>query len=191
MMGWGKSIKRAIGIIFFSLIIFWTNTHLVAYQKRRSSLIPISRFSPWLTAGTNSRWTHTLTWCVKHQSFGFGCEFFSVCIRHTSHVVFTQLSTKFISFLHSGISEYLFLNEEYLQDAIQAALYDKDIREDDMEFMMSARGWQECIALGNMEGYRMRFEDTSKFFQDRFGEAAVVGKQMIEMITRKTTHTKK
>lgn len=55
-----------------------------------------------------------------------------------------------------------------------------------MEFMMSARGWQECIALGNMEGYRMRFEDTAQFFQNRFGEAAVIGKQMIEMITRKT-----
>lgn len=92
----------------------------------------------------------------------------------------TQLSE------YSGISEYLFLNEDYLTDAIQAALYDKDIREDDMEFMMSARGWQECIALGNMEGYRMRFEDTAQFFQNRFGEAAVIGKQMIEMITRKT-----
>jgi len=74
-----------------------------------------------------------------------------------------------------------------LQDAMQAALYCKEIREDDMEFMMSARGWQECIALGNMEGYRVRFEDTAQFFQNRFGEAAVIGKQMIEMITRKTT----
>ncbi|OAQ24228.1 Prephenate dehydrogenase [Linnemannia elongata AG-77] len=85
-----------------------------------------------------------------------------------------------------GISEYLFLNEDFLQDAMQAALYEKEIREDDMEFMMSARGWQECIALGNMEGYRVRFEDTAQFFKSRFGEAAVIGKQMIEMITRKT-----
>lgn len=80
----------------------------------------------------------------------------------------------------------MFLNEDFLQDAMQAALYEKEIREDDMEFMMSARGWQECIALGNMEGYRVRFEDTAQFFKSRFGEAAVIGKQMIEMITRKT-----
>ena len=78
------------------------------------------------------------------------------------------------------------MNEDFLQDAMQAALYEKEIREDDMEFMMSARGWQECIALGNMEGYRVRFEDTAQFFKSRFGEAAVIGKQMIEMITRKT-----
>jgi prephenate dehydrogenase (NADP+) len=85
-----------------------------------------------------------------------------------------------------GTPEYLFLNEDYLTDAIQVALHDKEIREDDMEFMMSARGWQECIALGNMEGYHMPSEHTAQVFQNRFGEAAVIGKQMIEMITRKT-----
>ncbi|KAF9166582.1 prephenate dehydrogenase (NADP(+)) [Actinomortierella ambigua] len=85
-----------------------------------------------------------------------------------------------------GISEYLFRNEEFLNDAIQAALYDKEIREDDMEFMMSARGWQECIELGSMDGYRIRFEETAVFFQDRFSEAAVIGKRMIDMITTKT-----
>ena len=58
-----------------------------------------------------------------------------------------------------------------------------------MEFMMSARGWQECIALGNMEGYRVRFEETAEFFKDRFQEANVIGKKMIEMITKKTTHS--
>ncbi|KAF9969114.1 hypothetical protein BGZ65_012260, partial [Modicella reniformis] len=69
-------------------------------------------------------------------------------------------------------------------DAIQAALYAKEIREDDMKFMMDGKS---VFPLGNMESYRLRFEDTAEFFKHRFQEANVIGKKMIEMITRKTS----
>lgn len=71
-----------------------------------------------------------------------------------------------------------------LEDAIQAALYRKEIRSDDMEFVTCARGWAECVDLGSMEGYRKRFESTAEFFKDRFADSAVLGNKMIAMISK-------
>ncbi|CAO3620255.1 unnamed protein product [Mucor fragilis] len=85
-----------------------------------------------------------------------------------------------------GITEYLFRNQVMLDDAINAALYRKDIRPDDMEFVTCARGWAESVSLGSMEGYRKRFEETAGFFKDQFAESTVVGNRMIAMITKNT-----
>ncbi|KAK4519557.1 Integrase catalytic domain-containing protein [Mucor velutinosus] len=86
-----------------------------------------------------------------------------------------------------GITEYLFRNQAMLDDAINAALYRKDIRPDDMEFVTCARGWAESVSLGSMEGYRKRFEETAGFFKDQFAESTVVGNRMIAMITKNTS----
>ncbi|KAJ2956481.1 hypothetical protein NQZ79_g7671 [Umbelopsis isabellina] len=86
--------------------------------------------------------------------------------------------------LQRGITEYLFRKPEMLEDAIQAALYRKEIRSDDMEFVTCARGWAECVDLGSMEGYRKRFESTADFFKDRFADSAVLGNKMIAMISK-------
>ncbi|KAG2181143.1 hypothetical protein INT43_008725 [Umbelopsis isabellina] len=86
--------------------------------------------------------------------------------------------------LWMGITEYLFRKPEMLEDAIQAALYRKEIRSDDMEFVTCARGWAECVDLGSMEGYRKRFESTAEFFKDRFADSAVLGNKMIAMISK-------
>ncbi|CAG8687282.1 3131_t:CDS:10, partial [Acaulospora morrowiae] len=67
--------------------------------------------------------------------------------------------------LWTGIAEYLFRNTEMLDEAIQSALYSKDIRADDMEFYSASKGWAECIEIGNMVTYQKRFEDTAKFFE--------------------------
>ncbi|KAJ3322619.1 prephenate dehydrogenase (NADP(+)) [Boothiomyces sp. JEL0866] len=73
-----------------------------------------------------------------------------------------------------GIAEYLFRNEEFLEEAIHAALFVRDIRADDCEFYTSAKGWVECIELASMEAYQKRFESTSKFFRDRVPHASKV-----------------
>ncbi|CAO0803696.1 unnamed protein product [Mucor circinelloides] len=86
-----------------------------------------------------------------------------------------------------GITEYLFRNQAMLDDAINAALYRKDIRPDDMEFVTCARGWAESVSLGSMEGYRKRFEETASFFKDQFADSTVVGNRMIAMITKNTS----
>ncbi|ORX58338.1 hypothetical protein DM01DRAFT_1218678 [Hesseltinella vesiculosa] len=86
--------------------------------------------------------------------------------------------------LWMGITEYLFRNDSMLEDTIQAALYRKETRSDDMEFVTCARGWAECVDLGSMHAYEKRFTDTASFFQDRFAESNVVGNKMIAMISK-------
>lgn len=55
-----------------------------------------------------------------------------------------------------GIAEYLFRNKEMLEASMDAALYDKTIRRDDMEFVTATREWSQCISFGNMDLYRQR-----------------------------------
>ncbi|KAI9252591.1 hypothetical protein EDC94DRAFT_621031 [Helicostylum pulchrum] len=83
-----------------------------------------------------------------------------------------------------GITEYLFRNPVMLDEAINAALYRKEIRADDMEFVTCARGWAESVSLGSMEGYQKRFEETADFFKDQFAESTLVGNRMISMISK-------
>lgn len=54
-----------------------------------------------------------------------------------------------------------------LNEAIHSALHSKEIRVDDMEFCSAAKGWAECVIIGNMEAYQKRFEDTAQFFESR------------------------
>ncbi|SAM04459.1 hypothetical protein [Absidia glauca] len=86
--------------------------------------------------------------------------------------------------LWMGITEYLFRSGTMLEEAIQAALYRKEIRPDDMEFVTCARGWAECVDLGSMDGYEKRFAATASFFQDRFAESNVLGNKMIASISK-------
>ncbi|KAL0075489.1 hypothetical protein J3Q64DRAFT_1648344 [Phycomyces blakesleeanus] len=86
--------------------------------------------------------------------------------------------------LWMGITEYLFRSPMMLEDTIQAALYRKEIRSDDMEFVTCARGWAECVDLGSMEGYQKRFTATADFFRDRFSDSNIVGNKMIAMISK-------
>ncbi|KAG9299585.1 hypothetical protein G9A89_020756 [Geosiphon pyriformis] len=88
--------------------------------------------------------------------------------------------------LWTGITEYLFRSTEMLDEAIQAALYDKNIRSDDMEFYSASKGWAECVDNANMNVYQRRFESTAKFFEPRFEENNRLGKEMIMLITNKT-----
>lgn len=87
-------------------------------------------------------------------------------------------------FVYRGITEYLFRNASMLDEAINAALYRKEIRPDDMEFVTCARGWAESVSLGSMEGYQKRFEETADFFRDQFAESTIVGNRMISMISK-------
>ncbi|SGZ31864.1 BQ5605_C042g12023 [Microbotryum silenes-dioicae] len=70
-----------------------------------------------------------------------------------------------------GVAEYLFRSEERLEHAIHSAVNDITHRSDDAEFLVAARGWSECVGYGNFEAYRLRFEETAKFFEPRFEES--------------------
>jgi len=70
--------------------------------------------------------------------------------------------------LRLGIVEYLFRNQELLEESIQTALHKKEIRRDDLEFHTAVREWATIIGNGDTTGYHRQFEDTKAFFgEDR------------------------
>jgi prephenate dehydrogenase (NADP+) len=86
--------------------------------------------------------------------------------------------------LRLGIAEYLFKNEELLEESIMTALYDKTIRGDDLEFHSAVREWSSIIGYGDMEGYKKHFNDVKVFFEGRLEEG---NKQSAELIRRLMT----
>jgi prephenate dehydrogenase (NADP+) len=86
--------------------------------------------------------------------------------------------------LRLGIAEYLFKNEELLEESIETALYDKTIRGDDLEFHSAVREWSSIIGYGDMEGYKKHFNEVQAFFKDRLDEG---NKQSAELIRRLMT----
>ncbi|KAI6101276.1 hypothetical protein F5141DRAFT_1218308 [Pisolithus sp. B1] len=81
-----------------------------------------------------------------------------------------------------GVAEYLFRSTERLNAALNVAVDDVTLRSDDLEFVVAARGWSQCVAFGNFELYRDRFERTAAFFESRFEEANKLGSAMIKAI---------
>jgi len=85
-----------------------------------------------------------------------------------------------------GVSEYLFRSQERLEHAIHAALYDTTYRANDLEFVVAARGWSQCISFGSFELYQRRFLETASFFEPRFEDATKVGTAMLQAILEST-----
>ena len=81
-----------------------------------------------------------------------------------------------------GVAEYLFRSRDRLDAALEAALWDTTHRSDDLEFIVAARGWSQCVSFGSFELYRRRFEETAAFFQPRFADAQAVAARMITAI---------
>lgn len=96
--------------------------------------------------------------------------------------VHLELAATPIFRLWIGVAEYLFRSEVRLDAAIFAALYDTSHRSNDMEFVIAARGWSQCISFGSFELYKQRFEGTARFFQPRFEDATKIGSAMIQAI---------
>lgn len=46
--------------------------------------------------------------------------------------------------------------------------------------------WSQRVLLGNMEGYREKFESVQAYFRPRFPEAVKIGNEMIKTILEKT-----
>lgn len=84
--------------------------------------------------------------------------------------------------LFLGVAEHLFLSPSLLGSAMHSALYDTWHRADDLEFVVAARGWSQCVSFGSFELYRKRFEQTRSFFEARFEEAGKLGSEMIKAV---------
>jgi prephenate dehydrogenase (NADP+) len=83
-----------------------------------------------------------------------------------------------------GVAEYLFRSPERLDAAIRSALCDLTHRSDDLEFVVAARGWSQCVSFGSFELYNRRFSETASFFESRFEEASSIGSEMIKAISQ-------
>ncbi|KAG8894715.1 prephenate dehydrogenase (NADP(+)) [Tulasnella sp. 403] len=81
-----------------------------------------------------------------------------------------------------GVAEYLFRSQTRLDAAIHAAAHDPTFRSDDVEYVLAARGWSQCVSFGNFELYETRFKETAAFFEHRFADANKLGAQMIKAI---------
>lgn len=83
-----------------------------------------------------------------------------------------------------GVAEYLFRSPKRLDSAIRSAVYDVTHRSDDLEFVIAARGWSQCVSFGSLELYKRRFLETASFFESRFEEASAIGSEMIKAISQ-------
>lgn len=86
-----------------------------------------------------------------------------------------------------GVTEYLFRNQDLLDEALDTAIDDSTFRSDDLEFTFAARAWSDCVSFGDFESYRHRFERIAEYFAPRFPEAATLGNEMMKTILEKTT----
>ncbi|KAJ7599867.1 hypothetical protein C8J56DRAFT_812776 [Mycena floridula] len=84
--------------------------------------------------------------------------------------------------LFLGVAEHLFRSDELLDSAMHSAMYDTWHRADDLEFVVAARGWSQCVKFGSFEVYRKRFDETRAFFETRFDEAGKLGSEMIKAV---------
>ncbi|KAG5716231.1 putative prephenate dehydrogenase [NADP+] [Termitomyces sp. T112] len=84
--------------------------------------------------------------------------------------------------LFLGVAEHLFLSPSLLGSAIKSGLFHSWHRSDDLEFVVAARGWSQCVSFGNFDLYQKRFEETRLFFEGRFEEANKLGSEMIKAI---------
>ncbi|KAF8451283.1 hypothetical protein BGX38DRAFT_1142202 [Terfezia claveryi] len=88
-----------------------------------------------------------------------------------------------------GAAEYLFRQPHLLDACIDAAVGgDSVFKEDDLEFTFAARAWSDTVDSRQFEMYRMRFERTQKYFEERgrLQEAVSVGNRMIKTILERT-----
>jgi prephenate dehydrogenase (NADP+) len=84
--------------------------------------------------------------------------------------------------LRLGIAEYLFKNEDLLEESIETALYDKTIRGDDLEFHSAVREWSAIIGYGDMEGYKKHFNEVQTFFSHRLEEGKAQSAELIRRL---------
>ena len=80
------------------------------------------------------------------------------------------------------MAEYLFLNETLLEESLNAALYDKSIRKDDLAFHTSVQEWAHIVEIGDSQGYEAHFRRTKTFLADRLEEGRRLSTTLIERL---------
>ncbi|MBU4245522.1 MAG: prephenate dehydrogenase [Nanoarchaeota archaeon] len=88
--------------------------------------------------------------------------------------------------LRLGIVEHLFKNPDLLKESLDAALYNKEIRGDDLEFHTAVREWATIIGNGDTKGYQNQFDTTKAFFKNRLEEGMKKSGDLIKKLNKKS-----
>jgi prephenate dehydrogenase (NADP+) len=86
--------------------------------------------------------------------------------------------------LRVGLSEYLFLNDDLLEESLNAALYDKSILEDDLAFHTAVHEWANIVEIGDKKSYEKHFEATKHFLSPRLEEGRAKSNELIERLNQ-------
>jgi prephenate dehydrogenase (NADP+) len=81
--------------------------------------------------------------------------------------------------LRVGLAEYLFLNEDLLNETLVAALKDKSILKDDLAFHTAVHEWTNILELGDKRAYEKHFEATKRFLKPRLEEGRLKSSELI------------
>jgi prephenate dehydrogenase (NADP+) len=87
--------------------------------------------------------------------------------------------------LRVGMAEYLFLNDDLLEESINAALYDKSIRIDDLCFHTAVHEWANIVETGDKKSYEIHFKKTKKFLEPRLNQGREISSKLITQINNK------
>lgn len=72
--------------------------------------------------------------------------------------------------LRVGLAEYLFMNEDLLNESLESAVKDKRFFVDDLAYHTAVHEWTNILELGDKRAYEKQFLATSKFLGDRLQE---------------------
>ncbi|AFK05001.1 NADP oxidoreductase coenzyme F420-dependent [Emticicia oligotrophica DSM 17448] len=84
--------------------------------------------------------------------------------------------------LRVGMAEYLFMNDSLLEETIEAALFDKTIRGEDLAFHTAVHEWANIVEMGDKESYRKHFEATKTYLSDRLEEGRAKSSLLISKL---------
>lgn len=72
--------------------------------------------------------------------------------------------------LRVGMAEYLYMNDDLLEETIQTALFDKSIRGEDLAFHTAVHEWANIVETGDKKSYEQHFEATKRYLSARLDE---------------------
>lgn len=86
--------------------------------------------------------------------------------------------------LRVGLAEYLFLNDDLLEETIETAIKDKSNIIDDLAFHTAVHEWTNILELGDKKAYEQHFDATKKFLAPRLEEGRRKSNELISRINK-------
>jgi prephenate dehydrogenase (NADP+) len=86
--------------------------------------------------------------------------------------------------LRVGLAEYLFLNDNLLDETVETAVFDKSALIDDLAFHTAVHEWTNILELGDKKAYQQHFEATANFLASRLEEGRQKSNELISRLNK-------